>query len=199
MSATERSAAWRRRTRQLSPYLLSGVEQALWSVMNVGVGLLLIRLAAPAQYGAFVFWSNAAFVLSSFQNALTVTHLLVLPPGRDQQAGRQDVERLMLGVTLVFLAVVAVAVLGLTAALRRAGDPIGVTAAALFIPAFLLQQKRQQPWVRAVRRFHHGKANFPGGRPLIEKSVSLAAASANGQLKSAVPASLAARLVASST
>ena len=145
MSATEAPAGWLARTRRLSPYLVSGIEQALWSIMNVGVGLLLIRLAAPTQYGAYVFWSNCAFVLSSLQNALTVTHLLVLPPGGNETAERKTVERLMLGVTVIFLAIVALALGAGVVALRRASNPIGAMAAALFVPAFLLQQ-----YVRAL-------------------------------------------------
>ncbi len=162
MSATEPPigglTGWRERTRRLSPYLLAGLEQALWSVMNVGVGLLLIRLATPTQYGAFVFWSNCAFVLSSLQNALTVTHPLVLPPGDGQEGARRAVERLMFGVTLLFLLVVAASVFALVSALHRHDDAIAVRAAALFIPAFLLQQyvralafSRGQPGVAAVQ------------------------------------------------
>ena len=107
--------------------------------MNVGVGLLLIRLAPPAQYGAYAFWANVGFVLASVQNALTVTHLLVLPPV-GETATRRRVEGLMLGVTAVFLVVTALGVLVSAEAFRRAVNPLGVPAAALFVPAFLLQQ-----------------------------------------------------------
>jgi len=69
-------------------YLISVVEQALWSVLNLGVNLLLIRLAAPAEYGAFAFWANVGFVLTSIQNALTVCHLQVLAPGDPLEAPR---------------------------------------------------------------------------------------------------------------
>ncbi len=130
---------WLDRTRHLSPYLLSAVEQGLWSAMNVGVGLLLIRLAPPAQYGAYAFWANVGFVLASFQNALTVTHLLVLPPGQENEA-RRKIEGLMLGVTGVFLTATALCVLVMALSLRRAVNPLGLPVAALFVPAFLLQQ-----------------------------------------------------------
>ncbi|MHB8286426.1 MAG: lipopolysaccharide biosynthesis protein [Caulobacteraceae bacterium] len=136
---TRDAGRWRQRTQRLSPYLLSALEQGLWSAMNVGVGLLLIRLAAPVQYGAYAFWANIGFVLASFQNALTVTHLLVLPPGGDA-AARRRVEGLMLGITGLFLAATALCVLVLAVALRRAVNPLGAPAAALFVPAFLLQQ-----------------------------------------------------------
>lgn len=124
----------------MSRYLTSAVEQALWSLLNLGVNLLLIRIAAPEQYGAFAFWANAAFVVSSLQNALTMTHMLVLPPGDRMSPERLPVERLMHAVTVVFLAVMAAVVLAIALAMRAAGNVFGAPAAALFVPAFLLQQ-----------------------------------------------------------
>ncbi len=121
-------------------YLISTVEQALWSLLNLGVNLLLIRLAAPAEYGAFAFWANVGFVLTSIQNALTVCHLQVLAPGDPLAAPRLGVERIMHGVTLAYMAIVALAALGAVALLRYAGSPLGAPAAALFLPAFVLQQ-----------------------------------------------------------
>jgi hypothetical protein len=32
------------------------IEQGLWSLLNLGVNLMLIRLTAPEQYGAFALW-----------------------------------------------------------------------------------------------------------------------------------------------
>lgn len=124
----------------MSRYLTSIIEQGLWSLLNLGVTLLLAKLAAPADFGVFVFWSSCAYVLSSVQNALTVTHLMVLPPAAGTDPARRDVERLMLLVTLVFLAVVTVGVLAASLAFTAAGSAFGASAAALFAPAFLLQQ-----------------------------------------------------------
>ena len=121
-------------------YLISVVEQALWSVLNLGVNLLLIRLAAPAEYGAFAFWANVGFVLTSIQNALTVCHLQVLAPGDPLEAPRLGVERIMHGVTLAYMAFVTLAALGAVTLLRGGGSPLGAPAAALFLPAFVLQQ-----------------------------------------------------------
>ncbi len=140
MAVSERLASLKARSASLHPYLVSAGEQAIWSVMNVGVGLLLIRLASPVQYGVYAFWANCGFVLSSLQNALTLTHLLVLPPSGGEDDVRRPVERLMLAVTLIFLAAVAAAVLVLTLAMQTRANPIGVPAAAVFVPAFLLQQ-----------------------------------------------------------
>jgi len=133
-------------------YLLSALEQALWSLLNFGVNLLLIRFVAPEQYGGFVFWASCGFVLSSLQNALTVCHLQVLAPGDGRDPARLPVERLMGAVNLVFLLGVAVACLGAALAWREAGSPYGAIAAVLFTPAYLLQQ-----YVRAL--------TFSRGRP----------------------------------
>ena len=142
----------------MSRYLVSAIEQALWSLLNLGVNLVLIRLCAPAEYGAFVFWSACGFVLASLQNALTLCHLQVLPPGDGRSEPRLSVERLMHQVTAVFLIVVALAVLAATLFLRASGHELGAPAAALFVPSFLLQQyiralafSRGRPGVAAVQ------------------------------------------------
>lgn len=124
----------------MSRYLTSIIEQALWSLLNLGVALLLAKLAAPAEFGTFVFWSSTAYVLSSVQNALTLCHLQVLPPVPGADPARRDIERLMLMVTVIFLAVVAVLVLAATTVLEAVGTGFGIASAALFVPAYLLQQ-----------------------------------------------------------
>lgn len=124
----------------MSRYLTSAIEQGLWSILNLGVNLLLIRIAAPEAYGAFAFWANAAFVLSSLQNALTMTHLLVLPVGSGLSDERLPVERIMHAVTIVFLGVTALAILTATLLAPALGQELRTPAAALFVPAFLLQQ-----------------------------------------------------------
>ncbi|NQE61682.1 lipopolysaccharide biosynthesis protein [Caulobacter sp. RHG1] len=142
----------------MSRYLISALEQALWSVLNFGVNLLLIRFVAPDQYGGFVFWASCGFVLSSFQNALTLCHLQVLSPGDGGDPVRAPVERLMAGVNLIFLLVVSLACLAGALAWRADGSPYGAVAAALFTPAYLLQQyvrgltfSRGRPGVAAIQ------------------------------------------------
>lgn len=124
----------------MSRYLTSIIEQALWSLLNLGVTLLLAKLAAPAEFGTFVFWSSCAYVLSSVQNAVSLCHLQVLPPAAGTDPARREIERLMLMVTVVFLAVVAAAVLAVALTLKATGSGFGAPIAALFVPAFLLQQ-----------------------------------------------------------
>jgi O-antigen/teichoic acid export membrane protein len=124
----------------MSRYLTSAVEQALWSLLQLGVNLVLIRLIAPGEYGAFVFWANAAFVLSSVQNALTVVHIQVLAPGDGRGGERLAVERLMFAVNLIFLALVASSIAAANGLLHIRSSPLFAPAAALFVPAFLLQQ-----------------------------------------------------------
>ncbi len=124
----------------MSRYLTSAIEQALWSLMNLGVNLLLIRIAAPDQYGAFAFWANVAFVLSSLQNALTLTHVLVLPPGTKLDPARLPIEQLMHAVTGLFWLATGLVILAFSAAMSLSGHELGTPAAALFVPAFLIQQ-----------------------------------------------------------
>jgi O-antigen/teichoic acid export membrane protein len=128
----------------LKRYLTSAVEQALWSILNLGVNLLLIRLTAPEQYGAFALWANTAFVFSAVMNALAVVHLQV-SHGDGLTEPRRSLERLMHAVTLIFLVASTLAVLAAALVLKSRGSPVGAPAAALFVPAFLAQQ-----YVRAL-------------------------------------------------
>lgn len=138
-------------------YLTSAIEQALWSLLNLGVNLLLIRLIAPEQYGAFAFWTNTAFIVSSVQNALTLVHLSV-EAGDGMSEPRLSLERLMHRVTQILLVVSALGVLAMALVLQVRGNPVGAPAAALFVPAFLIQQyvrglafSRGQPTAAAVQ------------------------------------------------
>jgi O-antigen/teichoic acid export membrane protein len=128
----------------LKRYLTSAVEQALWSILNLGVNLLLIRLTAPEQYGAFAFWANTAFVFTAIMNALAVVHLQV-SHGDGLSEPRRSMERLMHAVTLIFLGVSAAAVTSAALVLKQRGLAIGAPAAALFVAAFCAQQ-----YVRAL-------------------------------------------------
>jgi O-antigen/teichoic acid export membrane protein len=132
-------------------YLSAGVEQALWSVLGLGVNLALIRYMTPHGYGGYIFWLNTGFVLASLQNALTVCHLQALAPGGPTDRHRLRTERLMHAVNGLFLVVVAAAVLGATMVMGRYAA-FAIPEAAVFLPAFLLQQ-----YVRAL--------NFSRGRP----------------------------------
>jgi O-antigen/teichoic acid export membrane protein len=124
----------------MSRYLTAMVEQALWAVLNLGVNLLLIRLITPEQYGAFAFWAACGFVLSSIQNAVSICHFQVVPPGGGLAPHRLEVERLMHGVNAIFLVIVGVLALTGSFGLGAFKPAMAAPAAALYLPAFLLQQ-----------------------------------------------------------
>lgn len=119
-------------------YLFSLGEQGVASLLNLGLSLWLIRHVAPAEYGAYVFWSNTALILTSAQNALTVCHLLALPPGRGADLARGAPERVLLGVTLVLLALAAAGGCAAAALLRSGGGGLARPEIAAFLPGFLL-------------------------------------------------------------
>lgn len=70
------------------------VDQAILSLFNLGLNLLLIRSAAPAEFGRFILASSVVLVLTSLQNALVTTPLSVLVPGR-VKAEQDDVLALL--------------------------------------------------------------------------------------------------------
>ena len=123
-----------------SRYAIAIVEQGLFSILNLGVTLLLGRLLAPEQFGAAVVWFAVAYVLVSVQNAVSISHVQVLPTGAGTDPARLETERIMLAATAVFLVLVAVIVAIAAAWLKASGSPFGVMAAVLFVPAYLLQQ-----------------------------------------------------------
>jgi O-antigen/teichoic acid export membrane protein len=118
-------------------YVVAAIEQAFWSLLNLGLSLGLARFLEPHQYGAFMFWSNTANVLYSVQAALTLTHVMVLAPGAGTAPHRLETERLMHLVEIVFLAVAGMVILTLTLTLS---GPFAVPSAAFYCMAFLGQQ-----------------------------------------------------------
>ena len=127
------------RIGRASPYLTAIVEQGLFSLLNLGVVLVLGRVMTPEQFGACVLWFSVAYVLASVQNAVSVAHLQVLPNGRGVDAARFKTERLMLGATVCFWLAVATGA-AVAVGLMTGDGPFGVWAAVLFTPAYLLQQ-----------------------------------------------------------
>lgn len=132
-------------------YLAAMIEQALWSLLNLGVNIALARLVAPETYGGFVFWANCGFVLSSLQNALTISHLNVLTPGRGDSPHRLETERIMHAATVLFLVLVGAVTLAITIGADGTSE-FHTPAAALFLPAYLFQQ-----YIRALA-FSRGDA-----------------------------------------
>jgi hypothetical protein len=120
-------------------------EQALWSVLNFGVNLLLLRFLSPHDYGTFFTWSTVGFVLSSVMNAVSVSHIQTLAPGDVLAEPRLSTERLMHMVTAIFFALIALIAFGVGLVLSGGHDLIAALAPAVFLPAYLLQN-----YVRAV-------------------------------------------------
>lgn len=120
-------------------YLTSAIEQGLSSLLNLGLNLLLIRLIAPEQYGAFALWAAVGFILSGLQNALALIHLMV-EPGDGFSEPRLSLERLMHRINGLFLTVCAAGTLIAALIMQAGGSAVGAPAAALFVPAFLAQQ-----------------------------------------------------------
>lgn len=159
-------------------YAYSALEQGLASVLTLGASLALIRILAPASYGAFALWASVAFVLASVQNAISGVHLHSAPPSVSNPA-RQLVEQAMGRATCVFLVGVALIILALT----LLGDgSFANPAAALFVPAFLLQQH-----TRAIA-FSRGRAEhaaLQAGAALLLGAATLYIGVVAGRLSSA--------------
>lgn len=155
-------------------YLTAIVEQGLFSLLNLGVVLVLGRLMAPEQFGACVLWFSVAYVLASVQNAVSLAHLQVLPGGRGLDPARFDTERLMLGATACFLLLIIVGT-GLAVVLLGQSGAFGVWTAVLFVPAYLLQQYVR---LNAFSRGEAGAATLQTGAVLIVAVALLSAGAA---------------------
>lgn len=122
-----------------SRYLTAVVEQGLFSLLNLGVVLVLGGVMESEQFGACIFWFSVAYVLASVQNAVSVAHLQVLPIGRGHDPSRFETERVMLAATGVFLLLAAAGTALASDFMARTGA-FGAWTAVLFVPAYLLQQ-----------------------------------------------------------
>ena len=120
-------------------YVFSMFEQALFSLLNFGLNLWLIRRVGAAEYGVFILWNNIALILNSGQNAITLAHLVALPPGADYIRQRIEPERVLLLVTALLLLAAGVG----GAVFARLGGAVfdadsSALAAGLFLPAVLV-------------------------------------------------------------
>lgn len=134
-----RAAGLKARLAGASSYLTAIVEQGLFSLLNLGVVLVLGRLMAPEQFGACVLWFSVAYVLASVQNAVSVAHIQVLPAAPGHDPARFETERVMLAATGLFLLLTTGGV-ALAAGFASRAGAFGVWTAAVFVPAYLLQQ-----------------------------------------------------------
>jgi O-antigen/teichoic acid export membrane protein len=121
-------------------FIVSFAEQGMGALITFGVNLWLIRNGRAVSYGDYVFWFSVAWVLATCQFTLTVVHLSSLPAGEDRLAERREPERVLLTVSLAFLAVASLGILGANVWLHARGSSLEEMAAVLFVPAFLLYQ-----------------------------------------------------------
>ncbi len=77
------------------------IDQAVLSLFNLALNLVLIRLAAPAEFGRFIFAAAVVLVLTSLQNALVSTPLSIMLPGRPP-AEQEEVARTIISFDFVF-------------------------------------------------------------------------------------------------
>lgn len=64
-------------------------DQAMLSAANFGVGLILIRYAAEAQYGYYILAFNTMMLLTTLQGTFIGTPMVIRLPGLDEAARRQ--------------------------------------------------------------------------------------------------------------
>ncbi len=64
-------------------------DQAMLSAANFGVGLILIRYAAEAQYGYYILAFNTMMLLTTLQGTFIGTPMVIRLPALDEAARRQ--------------------------------------------------------------------------------------------------------------
>jgi O-antigen/teichoic acid export membrane protein len=117
----------------LRRYVLAFGEQGLTALLSLFVALWLIRRGGPEEFGAYVFWASASFVVSTFAASLTSVHLHKLRPA--PLAGRRNVERALLAANILLAGLAAILTLGV---LPLLGAPLGLWGAALLVPGTLI-------------------------------------------------------------
>lgn len=91
--------------------LLSIVDQALLSALNLSLALALIAFTTPTEFGVYALYFAALLIAHSIQNALVVMPLNFLLPGKAIETQNQSVQMLTTIQTL-FLSFVVCAALG---------------------------------------------------------------------------------------
>ncbi|HRO49084.1 MAG TPA: hypothetical protein PLW75_02990 [Hyphomicrobium sp.] len=95
---------------------LSLIDQALLSAFNLGLSVLLIRFASPAEFGLFSYVVAVLMILSSVHNALVATPISVSIPGRPTETKKKvlsvllRVDHLLRGALLAAAALLVVLV-----------------------------------------------------------------------------------------
>ncbi|GBQ59571.1 lipopolysaccharide biosynthesis protein [Komagataeibacter swingsii] len=119
-------------------FLLSFAEQAFGSLLTFFINMWMARNGAQTAYGVYAFWLAIAWILGSAQATLVTSHLLTIPHKDGPE--RTQVERLFLSVQILFLLLTMAGIYGLSCGMRAYGSPFYASAAAVFIPSFLLFQ-----------------------------------------------------------
>lgn len=117
----------------LHRYVLSFGDQGLTALLSLCVSLWLIRRGAEGEFGAYVFWASAALAATGLATSLTSVHLHPLRPA--PLAGRRNMERALLGGTLLLAGLAAS---GALVALPLLGAPLGLWGAVPLLPGTLI-------------------------------------------------------------
>lgn len=140
-------------------YLVPVVDQGVVAAFNLALQLSLIRVADPADYGAFVLWQSVVMVMFAFQDAMVGMPLSVRIAYNPANRRRMVVERQVLGFAALCIAACALGLFcaALIVAARGAamtpGEALARAAAvALYGAAFLLYS--------AIRSLAQSRAMF---------------------------------------
>lgn len=82
---------------------ISVLDQGVLSLFNLALNLALIKFAAPAEFGRFIYALTLVLIMTSLQNALVQTPIAVMLPGRkraEREAGLRTVVSFDLGLRI---------------------------------------------------------------------------------------------------
>ncbi|MGO3742261.1 lipopolysaccharide biosynthesis protein [Kerstersia sp.] len=143
IDAAHESAAPKRRAGLLSHSMLSSLDQAWLSALNLVLGLVLIRLATKDEYGVYSQLFVGGLFITTVVDALLTHPLMTALPGLEpltRQALLQRLSRLQLGLA-VGLALLGGVAYGVAA--HQAGDAQIVPIALSFM-LYLLSSSRRE-------------------------------------------------------
>lgn len=123
------------------------VDQAMLSAANFGVGLILIRYAAEAQYGYYILAFNTMILLTTLQGTFIGTPMVIRLPTLTDEARRQWMGSLLRdqrrwGLAGGLLALVATGVAWTVGLLDRQSAQVAVAATALVLAALYREYLR---------------------------------------------------------
>ncbi len=89
------------RSGPLKKISLATLDQALVSATNFAIGLTIIRLTHPEEYGYFVFANAALLFIIGMQSALISTPMTVILPSREETRNGKFPLKIMIGQSLL--------------------------------------------------------------------------------------------------